>query len=186
MAGAVGGTIGGVIITQRRSDRREAIAWERQQQRERDAQAREETARTFEHRREAYANFYTTHQAMAMLIYNHGVGIDTRPEGERILPGDLVGRSRSAPHRDDPPWDWQFPMYKLLQQVELYGSTSVSEAAHKAYAATFAWGNKTGFEMEDEDFYFGNMASNEAAAELRTAIRRDLSIPDDDFTATIG
>jgi hypothetical protein len=29
VVGVVAGTIGGVIITQRRSDRREALAWER-------------------------------------------------------------------------------------------------------------------------------------------------------------
>ena len=41
------GTIAGVLITQRRSDRRETVAWERDRQRERDRWAREDAARTF-------------------------------------------------------------------------------------------------------------------------------------------
>jgi hypothetical protein len=45
-------TIVGVIITQRRSDRREKIAWERERERERERWAREDAARTFELRRE--------------------------------------------------------------------------------------------------------------------------------------
>lgn len=39
---AVLGTLGGVYVTQRRSDRREAIAWIREPQRERERWARED------------------------------------------------------------------------------------------------------------------------------------------------
>jgi hypothetical protein len=47
------GTISGVIITQRRSDRRETVAWERQRERERELWAREDAARTFDLRRDS-------------------------------------------------------------------------------------------------------------------------------------
>src|SRR6476469_10864229 len=53
------GTISGVIITQRRSDRREKVAWERERERERERWAREDAARTFDLRRESYIEFYT-------------------------------------------------------------------------------------------------------------------------------
>lgn len=56
LLGAVCGTIVGVLITQRRSDRREQVAWNRERERERERWAREDAMRTFEHR--AYERFY--------------------------------------------------------------------------------------------------------------------------------
>src|SRR3954454_22785344 len=52
------GSLGGVLITQRRSDRRDDKIWQRERQREQGRWAREDRARTFEHRRDAYVDFY--------------------------------------------------------------------------------------------------------------------------------
>ena len=57
LLGTFSGTIAGVLITQRRSDRREGLTWERERQRERDLWAREDALRTFEQRRDAYIGF---------------------------------------------------------------------------------------------------------------------------------
>jgi hypothetical protein len=54
---AVVGTLAGVLVTQRWSDRREASAWTRERQREQERWAREDEARTFEHRRQAYLDW---------------------------------------------------------------------------------------------------------------------------------
>jgi hypothetical protein len=59
------GTLAGVLVTQRWSDRREAITWARERQREQERWAREDEARTFEHRREVYLDFYVAVKAMA-------------------------------------------------------------------------------------------------------------------------
>ena len=52
--GTLAGGIGGVLITQRRADRREYAAW----QREHEQWQREDVARTFEHRREACVELF--------------------------------------------------------------------------------------------------------------------------------
>ena len=66
-----GGVIGGVI-TQRRADRREDKAWARDRAREHERWTREDGARTFEHRREAYIDFYVAVKALARTAYGHG------------------------------------------------------------------------------------------------------------------
>jgi hypothetical protein len=75
LLGTITGTIGGVLIAQRRSDRREATNWNRERERERERWAREDAARTFAHRREAYSDFYESLREMAFKAYNHGMGL---------------------------------------------------------------------------------------------------------------
>ena len=68
---------GGVMLTQRRSDRRDEAAWARERRRENERWAREDAARTFELKREAYISYFET------------VG-RYRDELSRNLPGDNV------------------------------------------------------------------------------------------------
>jgi hypothetical protein len=75
LLGTIVGTISGVLITQRRSDRREATAWERERVRERELWAREDTVRNFEARRDAYVSFYEALRKMARTAYDHGMGL---------------------------------------------------------------------------------------------------------------
>jgi hypothetical protein len=87
LAGTIGGTIGGVMIAQRRSDRREELNWNREREREKERWAREDVARTFDHRRDAYSDFYESLREMALTAYNHGMGLRDEEElGEWQLP----------------------------------------------------------------------------------------------------
>lgn len=157
LLGAVLGTIGGVLITQRRSDRREALAWERERDRERELWAREDAARTFEHRRRAYSDFYESLKAMALQVYNHGMGLE---DGDKELPEG-----------------WQFPTFQRLQQLDLYGTASAALAADEAYTAVWRWGHATKHGVDDEAFYDAQAAADFAERDLLVAIRTDLNIP---------
>src|ERR1017187_4839024 len=72
--------IAGVLITQRRSDRRDDKTWARERERERERWERDDQARTFEHRRESYADFYESLKDMARTAYDHGFGFSDRAE----------------------------------------------------------------------------------------------------------
>jgi hypothetical protein len=65
-----GGAIAGVLITQRRSDRREDMAWSRERERKRERWARDDAARKFELRRSAYVEFYEAAQAQRTELVN--------------------------------------------------------------------------------------------------------------------
>lgn len=103
LLGTLCGTIAGVLITQRRSDRREQTTWERDRDRERERWEREDALRTFEERRSAYEQFYESLRAMAVTAYDHGMGLS--PEGEY---GEL-------------PEGWQTPAFRALQHLAVYG-----------------------------------------------------------------
>lgn len=76
--GTLVGAIGGVLVTQRRSDRREEVVWQREREREQQRWAREDAARTFERRLEAYSEFYEYLRRMALQAYDHGNGPNRR------------------------------------------------------------------------------------------------------------
>jgi hypothetical protein len=159
VAATVLGTIGGVLITQRRSDKRESISWERERERERKRWGREDAARTFDHRRVAYADFYESLSAMMLRVYNHGLGLTDTVE-------------------DELPWDWQFSTFQLLQRVYLYGSTTVGVIAAEAYSAVWQWGHAARRGRDDEAFYAAQEEADQKETALLVAIRRDLAIPD--------
>lgn len=87
--GTVGGTVVGVVLTQRQASRRDAIAWERERTRERERWAREDADRTFSYRRDAYVDFYESLRDMAFLIYNFGMGLAGEPDDEGRPPPDF-------------------------------------------------------------------------------------------------
>lgn len=121
LVGTVSGTIGGVLITQRGSDRRETLALTRQEEREREAWAREDSARTFEHRRQAYGDFYESLKAMALRVYNHGMGLSDEDDEEL-------------------PEGWQTHTFQRLQHLELYATWNVRVRAGEAYSTVWRWG----------------------------------------------
>ena len=158
LLGTVVAGLGGVLLTQRRADRREREAWERETERERERWAREDAARTFEQRRDATVDFYESLREMARDAYDHGIGLS---ESEKL------------------PWDWQMPTFRKLQHLRVYGSPDVVDAASEAYSRAWRWGHETtrgsgGSELEEE--------YDEAESILLAAIRKDLSVPalDDD------
>jgi hypothetical protein len=157
LAGTIGGTIGGVLIAQRRSDRREELNWNREREREQERWAREDVARTFDHRRDAYSDFYESLREMALTAYNHGMGLrDERELGE-----------------------WQLPTYKKLQHLRLYATQYVAESAGESYDAAWRWGYNTTFGQDDSDFYQRQVHYDDAEADLLARIRIDLSITED-------
>lgn len=158
LAGTILGTVSGVLLTQRRSDRREALNWKLQREREREAWAREDVARTFEHRRQAYGDFYVSLKAMALRAYNHGIG-------------------RGDDEDEELPEGWHFPTFQRLQHLELYATPTVAVKAGEAYTAVWRWGHSTKNGEDDEAFYDAQEAADYAEQGLLVAIRADLSIP---------
>jgi hypothetical protein len=158
--GTLGGSLGGVLVTQRWADRREDKA-----------QAREDEARTFEHRREAYADFYEAVQAMARLAHLHGM----------VLTEDL-------------PDDWYSEAYGKLSRLILYADRSVAIAASEAYRAAWYWGmnlkrhqpgetvSEGAHEAEMQEFNKDSGWYQDAERELLKAMREALSIPEGDLT----
>lgn len=155
--GAIVGTVVGVQITQRRSDRREDANWARERDRERDRWSREDESRTFEHRRESYADFYESLKDMARTAYDHGFGFTDEAEL---------------------PWDWQSPTFRKLQRLSLYATPKVAEAASDAYNAAFRWGSQIKHDDPDDPAFSELQELYDAAeVEVLFAIRDDLSIP---------
>ena len=76
--GTLAGGLGGVLITQRRADRREGESWQREREREREQWRREDIARAFEHRREACVEFHASVRAARDELFRpfHPVTID--------------------------------------------------------------------------------------------------------------
>jgi hypothetical protein len=85
LLGTIVGTITGVLIAQRRSDRREREAWQRERDRERQLWAREDALRNFEQRRDTYVSFYETLRQAVLKVYDHGMGLSAphSPRGRR-------------------------------------------------------------------------------------------------------
>ena len=159
LIGTVVGAISGVLITQRRSDKREDASWEREWDRERAGWEREDEARTFEHRRDAYADFYQSLRAMTRRAYDHGLG-----------------------HSDDDgvelPEGWQSHTFERLQHLNLYATPKVRALASEAYSAAWRWGHATKNGQDDGDFYDRQDQADEAEAKVLAAIREDLRVPE--------
>lgn len=157
--GTIVGTLGGVLITQWRSDVRESTAWARESKRESDRWEREDAARTFEQRRDAYTGFFEANEAAVRLI----------------------NRSFDDPPRWPFPSGWQYPMHQQLQRVEIYGSEATVARARRAFDVVTAWAgtfrsspDEPGRILHDEDM------SYEADGSPRmfiTAVREELRIP---------
>ncbi|MGR6521803.1 hypothetical protein ACU5JM_09235 [Rhodococcus erythropolis] len=159
LVGTVVGAISGVLITQRRSDRREDASWEREWERERERWAREDAARTFEHRRDAYADFYQSLHSMTLRAYCHGMGLS-----------DYDG--------DELPEGWQSHTFERLQHLKLYAAPKVRLLASEAYSTAWTWGHATKNGLDDGEFYDHHDQADEAEAKLLAAIREDLRVPE--------
>lgn len=157
--GTVVGTILGVLITQRRADRREQEAREHEVERERRQWAREDAARTFDHRREAYVEFYEALRGMALKAYLHGLGSHDPSLDDEMLPAD-----------------WQAPTLHRLQHLRIYASPEVSVAATAAYDAAWRWGHETRHGQDDAAFRDREADYDDAEVALLDGIRRDLGV----------
>ncbi|MGW2519815.1 hypothetical protein ACWC09_22920 [Streptomyces sp. NPDC001617] len=157
----VAGTIS-ALITQRWSDRRETVAWARERQREHERWSREDQARTFEHRRESYVEFYEAVKALARTAYNHCYGITDEPEL---------------------PEGWQSDAFAKLAQLEFYADRAVAAAASAAYSAAWSWGQFGEYDApDDRSFHDRQQKYDQAELEMLLLMRQNLSIPEADLT----
>lgn len=166
--GAVCGTLAGVLITQRRSDRREEVVWERERERERHRWAREDALRTFDHRRSAYEAFYESLREMAETVYDHGLGLSPESEDGKLPEG------------------WQRVTFHASQRLAVYAPLRVYEAANRAYSAAGRWGEGTIHGQDDDGFYDRQADYDAAEKAFLVAMRLDLGIPKPNDTGSHG
>ena len=100
----IGGTLLGSWLTQRGATKRETENWERELQREKARWLREDEARAFDHRREAYVDFFEELGRIQELVSDLGAG---EASGEDYF--EL---------RED----WRYDAWKKLQTVALYAT----------------------------------------------------------------
>lgn len=133
------GTISGVVITQRRSDRREDARWVREREREREQRIREDAARIFNHRRDAYVDYLA--EATAKF------DAQSKWEAER-------GKATPPEHALETLWHH-------LTSVKVYGTpeaTRIAEALYQwLYTEHFGSSSKTadhagGFDRLTDEF----------------------------------
>jgi hypothetical protein len=144
----------------RRADRREDKAWAREREREHALRTREDEARTFKHRREAYIDFYVAVKALARTAYDHGYGLideEELPEG------------------------WQSDAFAKLHRLEFYADRELASAASKAYGAAWSWGVYGKYDdPDDPDFYERQDKYDDAVLVMLGLMRNRLSIPEGD------
>lgn len=152
--------IAGGLITQRWADRPDDKTWERERLREQEQWRREDEARTFEHRREAFEDFYQAVKALARRAYDHGYGFDDAPEL---------------------PFNWNADAAAKLQRLGIYVDRGSYIAAERAYDAAFWWGHHTKYnDPDDPEFYEGQQKFDAAEFELLVLMRQTLSISEGD------
>ncbi len=165
MLGTLAGGVVGSIVTQRRADRREDKAWARERGRERERWAREDEARTFDHRREVLEDFYQAVKALALRAYDHGYGFDNTPEL---------------------PFDWAADAFAKLTRMGLYVDRRVYAAASAAYNAASSWGQHTKYDdPDDPEFCKRQQRFDDAEYELLVLLRQALSIPEGDLSMPV-
>jgi hypothetical protein len=160
LIGTAGGAIAGVVITQRRSDARDKVSWERERERERERWARDDAARTFEQRRHVYSEFYESLREMGRTVNTYGqreIGVEDR----RLPP------------------DWDMSTFAKPRRLELYASREVWQAAAQTYKTCWHWGDTLTRTRVQEEFYRLQVAYDEDAATLLAAIRSDLAVGSD-------
>ncbi|MGV0804813.1 hypothetical protein [Mycolicibacterium setense] len=112
VAGTLLGTIGGVLITQLMPNRRETAAWEREVKRERARCEREDRARTFEFRREAYVGYF------------RAVADESMESWQYIIDVHVDGEERELPHHS--------AVQDAADLLVVYGSPRVRDLAEAA------------------------------------------------------
>jgi hypothetical protein len=159
LIGTAGGTIAGVMITQRRTDARDRAAWER----ERERWAHEDAAHTFDLRREAYIEFYAAANAKVSDII--------RSKGH-LRRGWLMKPTRIREQSGD----IDLAVMSALEKVCIYGSDIVVRTAEMMQEHLVRSGLYNGEsiakdleELQDSEHY------------LLSVIRVDLGIPVDEI-----
>jgi hypothetical protein len=158
LLGTAGGAIAGVLITQRRSDRRDEKTWERERERERERWAREDVARTFELRRESYVEYY---EAVGAVIEDYDDILVRRFMASTDDVSEAGGREYSE--------ERQRAHYSAFDRVQLYGTPGVLEKADQTADYIMRTRSKVSLEATAE--------LRSQRFRLRQAIRADLGVP---------
>ena len=157
----IAGTLGGVMITQRRADRREEAASEREKEREQSRWSREDALRTFEQRRTAYVDFYQANGQAGQSVSSY---IAARRRGDDDV---------------ESPQLWASVVDERLQVLEIYATprvTALAQKAHTAYRRTSLEARRP--QGVDDDQLKERMHDWDAArSELLAAIHEDLGVP---------
>jgi hypothetical protein len=153
VVGTVTAGIAGVLITQRRADRREEEISERERRREREHWAREDTARTFEQRQRAYVNYYKSIRRMARIADD--------------LSDEMSSRSL--------PEDWGRQALEDANELTIFGSSAAALMSSDVYFAILRWGEVGALGKGDlkklrERYY-------ELESTFLRLIREELSVP---------
>jgi hypothetical protein len=160
LVGTVSGGVAGIVLTQRRADKREQLAWDREREREREQWAREDAARTFEHRREACLEFYVAVKEMARTAYNHSYGLTEPALNE----------------------GWQVDAFEKLDRLRFYADQELTSSAAEAYNAAWSWGVYGKYDNpETEDFGSRHERYTRAELEMLALMRDRLSIQEGDL-----
>jgi hypothetical protein len=139
VAGTLIAGITGTLIAQRWANQRDDKTWARERGREQERWRREDEARTFEHRREVFEDFYQAVKALARRAYDHGYGFDGTPE----LPSD-----------------WHADAAAKLNRLKLYVDRRTYIAAERAYDAAFWWGDHTKYDDPDDPEFYSDSRSS--------------------------
>lgn len=99
------------VLTQRNANRREDARWQREREREQALWAREDAARSYDHRREAYVAFIKE--------FHHRWKVSIEVEQAGFPTGD-------------PPEDFFVPVYDLLTPIEIFGTKEAARLAEEA------------------------------------------------------
>jgi hypothetical protein len=158
----IAGTLAAAVFTQRNASRRDDITWAREREREQERWAREDAARTFTDRRDAYIQFSDALRGMTGLIYNFGTGRIVQPDDAND--GEL-------------PADFGLATFRKLQHLRLYATPQAGRRADVAFMVAWRWGNRARYAQDDEQFYEDQNSFDEADELLRDAIRTDLGVP---------
>lgn len=154
VAGTLAGGLTGTVLTQRRADRREDAAWARQ--REREQRVLEDQGRTFEHRREAYLDFYVAAKALARMAYDHSYGF-TEPE---LSEG------------------WQDDAAAKLARLEFYADRELATAASAAYGTAWSWGQFGKYDdPDDRDLHERQQKYDDAELTMLGLMRKQAGDP---------
>ncbi len=108
------GIIVGVALTQFFGNRREDLRWGREREREQQVWAREDAARSFEHRREAYITFFAEYHNMWTACVEWG---------------------QCGGYPGDPPEDTLVPLFMNLAELKIYGTATAYKLANAAFEA---------------------------------------------------
>jgi hypothetical protein len=121
---AVAGTLAGVISTQAWNSRLEERRWAREAERLREAQAREDVNRTYEHRRAAYVDFLQELERLQFLYIE--------PHQARLALAEPSREPIEPPALDDPVF---YGLRERYSALTVYGTHEAQQAAYNCLNA---------------------------------------------------